>query len=160
MAWLGPRRPAPAPQPPAEDDSPAALRLKLSQLIWFVNRNSGQLPAEAVVGARQVLDDLRATIDSGDRSHLDVYLVITLKATLEDYLPTTLRAYLAIDEAQRDVVRPPAGTPTQALIAQINDLQIAAEALLAASRQSDPDALIIQGKFLQNRFAGSDLDLP
>ena len=141
------------------DDSPAALRTALLRNIRSINASSGRLPNAAVVSARRVTDTIREIIDTSEVRPLDVYAVISVRATLEDYLPTTLRNYLAVDEALLETPRASGRTPRQSLLEQIAALQSSASAVLEAAQNSDVDALMTQGNFLRTKFSGSDLDL-
>jgi hypothetical protein len=148
--------------PPAEpelDDSPEALRRAVSQLVAFINQNAGKLPGESVVAARQVTDAVRDVIDTSDDGELDVYAIISVKGIVNDYLPTTLRTYLALDPQVVDVRRPTGRTPRQSLLEQIISLWAGAADVLTAAQAKDADALVSQGNFLQTKFTGSDLDL-
>jgi hypothetical protein len=151
-------RPAPAAEA-APDDSPDALRSALSQLVAFINQNAGKLPGESVVAARQVTDAVRDVIDTSDDGGLDVYAIISVKGIVNDYLPTTLRTYLALDPHLVDVRRPTGRTPKESLLDQLISLRAGAADVLTAARAKDADALVSQGNFLQTKFTGSDLDL-
>lgn len=140
-------------------DSPAALRTSIVALNRFINASAGRLPVAAVVKARQVTDVLNEIIDTSDVRPLDIYAVISIKATVNDYLPTTLRSYLAVDAALLDAPRPSGRTPVQSLLEQLQTLEDSAHALLAGAQQQDVDALMTQGSFLSTKFSGSDLDL-
>jgi len=154
------RHPAPAPAPEEDPaDSPAALLHAVDQLVGFVNQNAGRLPGESVVAARQVTDTVREVIGTSNDGELDVYAIISVKGIVNDYLPTTLRSYLALDPQVVDVVRPTGRTPKQSLLEQINSLWAGADDVLTAAQAKDADALVSQGNFLQTKFTGSDLDL-
>lgn len=148
-----------APSAPPDGDSPDELRTSLSTVNRFINQSSGRLPGVAVVNARRVTDTLREIIDTSDTRPLDVYAVITVQATLHDYLPTTLRSYLAVDEHLRETRRSSGRTPTQALLEQVDALQRSADTVLVATDNQDIDALMTQGNFLRTKYAASDLDL-
>jgi hypothetical protein len=167
MTWfrkLLPPPAAPAPEPPgaepsADGDDPTTLRSNVAQLNRFVNQNSGRLPGESVVIARRVTDVLREVIDTSEIRPLDIYAVISVKGILQDYLPTTLRSFLALDEATLAVPRPSGRTPVESLQEQLDSLLDAATSLLIAAQAQDADALLSQGSFLRTKFSGSDLDL-
>jgi hypothetical protein len=168
MTWfrrlLAPPAPGSPPEPPvagpeSDDDDPATLRLDLATLNRFVNQNSGRLPGEAVVTARRITDLLREVIDTSEVRPLDVYAVISVKGILQDYLPTTLRRFLALDPAQLTVARPSGRTPVESLQEQLDSLLDEAASLLSAAQAQDADALLTQGSFLRTKFSGSDLDL-
>jgi hypothetical protein len=147
-------------QPPApDDDSPAALRDRLWQLVRFVNGNAGKLPVEAVVTARSIADTIGQVIDTSSEHELDIYAVVQINGILDDYLPTTLRTYLGLNPALTDQPGPSGRTPRAALREQLDALLAAADDLLQAASARDVDALASQGNFLRTKFSRSDLDL-
>jgi hypothetical protein len=152
-----------APKPAAEaepEDSPAALLRSLRQLVAFINQNAGKLPGESVVAARRVTDAVAEVIDtSNDNGELDVYAIISVKGIVNDYLPTTLRAYLALDPQGVEVPGRSGRTPRESLFEQITSLWAAAADVLTAAQDKDANALVSQGNFLRTKFTGSDLDL-
>jgi hypothetical protein len=161
VTWF--RRQA-APKPPAAEaepeDSPAVLLRSLAQLVTFINQNAGKLPGESVVAARRVTDAVREVIETSDDSgELDVYAIISVKGIINDYLPTTLRTYLALDPHVVEVRGTIGRTPRESLYDQINSLWSAAADVLTAAQAKDADSLVSQGNFLRTKFTGSDLDL-
>jgi hypothetical protein len=140
-------------------DKPDALLARVFELVHEVNGAAGKLPAEGVVIARRVLDTVREVIETSAEHDLDVRAVVSIRGILDDYLPTTLRAYLAIDPSQVTVVRPSGRTPAQSFIEQLDVLWSSAMDLLDAIHAHDADALLSQGSFLRTKFSGSDLDL-
>ena len=164
MTWFFRRRGEAAPATPAAQqtdpaDSPVALRQSLANLIRFINQNAGRLPGVAVVHARRVTDVLQAIIDTSEVRPLEIHALLSLKGMLNDYLPTTLRSFLAVDERLLDTQRLGGQSPTQRLLEQLDILHASAERVLVAVRSQDADALVTQGNFLRAKFAGSDLDL-
>ena len=141
------------------DDSPQRLAQRLSELVRFVNHNAGKLPVDAVVLAREVTDTVREVIATSADRPLDVYAVVSVNGIVGDYLPTTLRTYLALDPALTDRPTASGRTPRAALLEQLDGLARAADDLLAATRAHDVDALFTQGNFLRTKFTRSDLDL-
>jgi hypothetical protein len=128
-------------------------------VVRLINRSSGQLPARAVVSARRLTDTLLETIDTSLVRPLDVYAVISLRGTLDDYLPTTVNGYVAVAPELRDTPRGNGLSPTASLQEQLDALQSSASSVLVASQNQDADALMTQGAFLRTKFSGSDLDL-
>src|SRR4051794_13220235 len=120
---------------PQEDpkDKPEALLASVFELVRTVNSSAGRLPAEGVVIARRVLDAVREVIETASERELDVHAVVSIRSILEDYLPTTLRAYLAIDPAVVDVLRPSGRTPAQSFIEQLEVLWSSVMDLLEAT---------------------------
>ena len=164
MRWLRRASADESPDPSASAtsarrDDPQALEASLQALVDLVNVNAGQLPTRAVVDARRLTDTLGEIVDTASTRPLDTYAVISLRSTMEDYLPTTLRRYLALDPAHRAVLGADGLSADEALRQQIEVLQQSVSASLQAVRQHDAQALMIQGSFLETRFSGSDLDL-
>jgi hypothetical protein len=149
----------PPPPPPEPEDSPAKLLAALFDLTRFINQNAGRLPVEAVVVARRITDTVREVIDTSAERELDVHAVIAVKGILSDYLPTTLRSYLALDPETTSTPRADGHAPADLLIEQIYSLWAPAADVLAAIRSRDVDALASQGNFLRTKFSRSDLDL-
>jgi hypothetical protein len=160
-SWLRrARQPQPSLQAPEEDrDAPDKLRLRLWELVRFINRSAGKLPVEAVVLARQVTDTIREVIESSTDKTLDVYAIVQVNGIVDDYLPTTLHAYLNLDPAITEQPGPSGRTPRAALREQLEGLRTAAAELLEAARAHDVDLLFTQGNFLQTKFTQSDLNL-
>jgi hypothetical protein len=142
-----------------DPDSPAVLREEVRSLNRFVNSSAGRLPIPAVVTARRITDLLSEILDTSEIRPLNVYTVLSVKGTIHDYLPTTLRSYLAVDESLVDTARPSGRTPAQSLLEQLDDLENSATTVLTATQQEDADTLLSQGNFLRTKFSRSDLDL-
>jgi hypothetical protein len=160
-SWLRrARQPQPNPQATEEDrDAPDKLRLRLWQAVQLINRNAGRLPVEAVVLARQVTDTVREVIETSSDKTLDVYAVVQVNGIIDDYLPTTLHAYLNLDAGVTELSGPSGRSPRSALREQLEGLRAAAAELLQAARAHDADLLFTQGNFLRTKFTRSDLDL-
>jgi hypothetical protein len=146
--------------PPAADpdDDVAALLVALTEVDRYINRSAGRLPTPAVVRARWILDTVRDVLDTSERRPLDIQALLTVRGTVHDYLPTTLRGYLALNEAP-GVSTPSGRSAAQLLLEQLDTLQEATTRTLGAVRDQDVDALATQGAFLRTKFSRSDLDL-
>jgi hypothetical protein len=161
-SWLRRVRQPQPPDPQAPDDgrdTPDKLRLRLWAQIQFINRNAGRLPVEAVVIARQVTDTVREVIETSTDKALDVYAIVQVNGIVDDYLPTTLQAYLNLDPVVTESAGPSGSSPRAALREQLEALRTAAGELLHAARAHDVDLLFTQGNFLRTKFTVSDLDL-
>jgi hypothetical protein len=166
MTWFRRGREDPPPSPPPNPDAgpdakdtPDALRLRLWDLVQFINRSAGKLPVEAVVTSRELTDTIREVIETSHDRELDVYAIVSINGIVDDYLPTTLRTYLALDPQLIEKVGPSGRTPRSALREQVEALGLAAAELLHATQSHDVDALFTQGNFLRTKFTRSDLDL-
>jgi hypothetical protein len=144
---------------PEPEDSPKALRAAITDVDRLVNASAGRLPLAAVVAARRVTDALREVVDGAEVRPLDVHAVISVRATTTDYLPTTVRSYLAVDPDLVDVARSTGRTPAESLLEQLDALETSALAVRDAVQHSDVDALMTQGSFLRTKFSRSDLEL-
>lgn len=155
--------PAPVPQEP--DDSPAALTARVHDLATFLNQNAGRLPVAAIVSARHVIDVLLEVLADAARdaeqrgAEPDIQVIVSVRGIVDDYLPTTLKRYLALDPVTVDRPRAAGATPRDELVDQIDALWLAAADVLAAARARDADDLVSQGNFLRTKFSRSDLDL-
>ncbi|WP_091939223.1 hypothetical protein [Trujillonella endophytica] len=147
--------------PPQDDpaDSPEALRTAIWDVVRLVNASAGRLPLAAVVEARRITDVLSDIVATSEARPLDIQAVLSVRATTTDYLPTTVRTYLAVDESLVDVPRASGRTPRESLMEQLDALEGAALAVLQASRQQDVDGLLTQGAFLRTKFSRSDLEI-
>jgi hypothetical protein len=134
----------------------AALRFQANR---FVNASAGQLPGAAVVAARRITDVIDTVLFTTRDRDLDIHARVSINGILRDYLPTTLKTYLALDPAVRDRPRPNGLTPTAALTEQLDFLLSSASVVLAAVQHDDANALVAQGNFLRTKFGQSELDL-
>jgi hypothetical protein len=161
MAWFRRAQEAPPPPPPPEpEDTPAALSGRLRDLVAFVNRSAGRLPVDAVVAALRVTDVVREILDDAAADAVpDVYVIIAVRGMVDDYLPTTLHAYLALDPGVAATANAQGGTPAEHLVQQLDSLWLAGLDVLRAAQARDVDKLVTQGNFLHTKFSGSDLDL-
>ncbi|GAA4150554.1 hypothetical protein [Leifsonia shinshuensis] len=86
---------------------------------------------------------------------------VVVRRTATVYLPDTLRAYLSLPaDWTADHVLPDGTKASEALIAQLGELERAAKRLRDAAVEHDASALLVNGRFLAERFGVSRLDLP
>lgn len=135
------------------------MRQVLRDLEQTVNRSAGRLPNEATVAARRITDVLGEILDTAELRPLDIGAVISVRQTTGDYLPSTLRSYLAVDASVVDLPRPSGATPRSSLLEQLDQLESSVRTVLTAAREQDADTLLTQGSFLATKFGRSDLDL-
>ena len=164
--WFGRDRPGPTdsrPLPPPADA--ATLRTALDELITRVKASSGRLPTAAVVEIRDIGDRLYELLDHEDRlagagSGADTYELVTLASVIRDYLPTSIDAYLALPPAFLESHRNAEGeSPAEELSTQLRTMEKGVIELAQAIYSGDAQRLSVQGRFLEAKFASSDLDL-
>jgi hypothetical protein len=86
---------------------------------------------------------------------------VVVRRTATVYLPETLRAYLSLPaDWAAEHVFPDGTTAAQALSSQLGELENAARRMRDAAVEHDASALLVNGRFLSERFASSRLDLP
>ena len=163
--WLfGRRQEEPGTQPQSQPaielpDSPTALAAELFRVTRFINASAGQLPTESTVVARAITDAVGTVLYATRDRELDIHARVSVNGILRDYLPTTLRTFLALDPASRDLPRAAGPSATVALGAQLDALLDGAIEVLTAVRNDDANSLVAQGNFLRTKFARSELDL-
>lgn len=141
---------------PAGDSVEALLR-KNQSLILEINSSAGDLPTIGVVLARAVTDTVREVLTSGDADRLDIGVRVAINGTLTDYLPGSIRAYVGAVRASTSDANEE--TATDSLVEQLTTLRRSVEQLAQASRARDMQALQVHGRFLEDKFGESELDL-
>ncbi|MFP3465849.1 hypothetical protein [Leifsonia sp. SIMBA_070] len=129
-------------------------------LLTLAARIGRRVPDEAVAAVGRIGGLLAETLPRVAGTG-EPEVIVRVAATV--YLPDTLRAYLALPaEWAAEHVLAGGLTPAQALIAQLDALESAARTMRDAAVEQDASALLINGRFLADRFAGSrlKLDLP
>ncbi|MDN4615782.1 hypothetical protein P5G50_15120 [Leifsonia sp. F6_8S_P_1B] len=129
-------------------------------LLTLAARLGRRVPGEAVAAVGRIgallAETLARVAGSGEPD-----ATVRLAATV--YLPDTLRAYLALPpEWAAEHVLAGGLTPAQALLAQLDALESAAQSMRDAAVEQDASALLVNGRLLAERFAGPrlELDLP
>ncbi len=138
------------------DDSVKALREQTQALVLEVNRSAGDLPPIAVVLARAVTDTVSDVLESPEAELLDISVRVAVHAILTDYLPGSIRSYIG---AVRVADKAQTAAATTDIVEQLTTLRASVTELADASNQRDLQALQVQGRFLQDKFGGSELDL-
>ncbi|MCU1481454.1 MAG: hypothetical protein JWQ19_2240 [Subtercola sp.] len=120
-------------------------------------RVAGRLPVDAQAQVARIVELLLDTLPRvGSSTETDV--VVRRAATV--YLPDTLRAYVALPaDWARTHVFADGSTPDGALTVQLGVLLGAVEKLRDSAVSNDATALLVNGRFLTDRFAVSSLDL-
>jgi hypothetical protein len=83
-----------------------------------------------------------------------------VERTTLDYLPTALESYLSLPRGYANRVAVSRGrTARQVLLDQLALLEAKLGEVLEAVAKGDTDRLLAHGRFLEDRFAASELDI-
>jgi hypothetical protein len=150
-----------APVSPA--DEVAELRTRLQELVDRTNRSADRLPVGVVPQVRAIEDQLRELLDHAAAttgSSISASERFSLATTIEDYLPSSLDAYLALPDSFVATHRTPEGrTAGEELLEQLILLDTSIRELALAVYSGDAERLSTQGRFLDTKFGRKDLDL-
>src|SRR4030081_2857327 len=121
----------------------------------------GKVPDDVyqkVVSTQQTILGILPKIDRLGPGSQDAFVV---QKTVTDYLPSTLQAYLNLPRAYATLHRLSDGrTAAQLLLEQLTLLDAKLGAVADAVNKNDADALLANGRFLEDRFGSSPLSLP
>ncbi|GAA4266087.1 hypothetical protein [Frondihabitans peucedani] len=116
-----------------------------------------RVPPAAAESVARIVDGLRDTLP---RVKGDIEAEVLVSRTATVYLPDTLRAYVALPEAWARSHRFTDGsTAEDILVAQLATLEEAVRRMRDAAVEQDATALLVNGRFLSDRFATSGLEL-
>ena len=139
-------------------DAPSDLAGALSHQVAAIR---GKVPDDVyqkVVSTQQTILGILPKIDRLGPGSQDAFVV---QKTVTDYLPSTLQAYLNLPRAYATVHRFSDGrTAAQVLLDQLTLLDRKLDDVADAVNKNDADALLANGRFLEDRFGGSALNLP
>ncbi len=140
----------------------ARLRAALRQTVARANQAAGRLPVGVVPEVRAIEDVLVELLDhaASPGTFVSAQSQFSLAATIEDYLPTSVNAFLALPPAFAGSHRSAAGrTPGEELLEQLILLEGAVRDLALVVYGDEAEQLSTQGRFLDTKFSRSDLDL-
>ena len=123
---------------------------------------SGRLPAPAMAKLLEIQREIADLIPMAAQFPAGSQDLFVIQRTATDYLPTTLRAYLALPPqyAATKVVAD-GKTALQVLSDQLELLDSKMDEITEAAHKQDSDRLLANGRFLEERFGNrSDLALP
>jgi hypothetical protein len=139
-------------------EAPSDLAGALARQVSAVK---GKVPDDVyqkVVSIQQTVLGILPKIDRLGPGSQDAFVV---QKTISDYLPSTLQAYLNLPRAYATVHRLGDGrTAAQVLMDQLTLLDKKLDEVADAVNKNDADALLANGRFLEDRFGGSGLQLP
>lgn len=152
--------PVPAPDPEEPLPTPQEMADSLTWLVRKVNRAGGRMPEGGVPAVREVEDVLRPLLEYLQQQPATEAEMIGVRAMVTDYLPTTVDTFLALPAQFAQTHRNRSGrSPEEEFLQQLELLAEGAGETATAIYAGDAQLLTNQGRFLQNRFARSELDL-
>ena len=126
-----------------------------------VSAVKGKLPDDVyqkVLSIQQTLQSILPKISRLGPGSRDAFIV---QKTITDYLPSTLQAYLNLPRAFATLHRMTDGrTAAQVVMDQLTLLDGKLQEVADAVNKNDTDALLANGRFLEDRFGTSSLQLP
>ena len=140
---------------PTEADLLAALEATEAAVA------GGQVPAPVASRVRRITRTVRDTLPRVRNLGLGSAEAYALTATATTYLPEALEAYTRLPRQWADS-RPVEGglTSLMLLIDTLDLLASSMESIFDAAVRVDANALVVQGRFLQEKFGRSGVELP
>jgi hypothetical protein len=121
----------------------------------------GKLPDDVYQKVLSIQQTVQAILPKMGRlgpGSRDAFIV---QKTVTDYLPSTMQAYLNLPRAYATLHRMGDGrTAAQVVLDQLTLLDTKLTEVAEAVNKNDTDALLANGRFLEDRFGGSSLTLP
>jgi hypothetical protein len=146
--------PQSAAQQPAESEDAAVLRA-LDELRAAVRSGGSEIPTLLISRFAHIDDLLRTVIETVAAQGASTEQRVLLEAMIRDYLPTPLRAFLALPHDQRSTT----SRATLQLSTQLGILEETINDLLNQIRIGAIAELSTHGRFLQDKFAAPTLTL-
>jgi len=145
---------AAGPAEPVESEDAATARA-LDELRTVVRSSARELPTLLSSRLAQIDDLLRVVIETIAAQNASTEQRVLLDAMIRDYLPTPLRAYLALPERDRENDSP----ATLQFSGQLGLLEETIHDLLNQIRIGAIAELSTHGRFLADKFAAPSLTL-
>lgn len=139
---------------PAESEDAAVARA-LDQLRATVRSGGSELPTLITSRLAHIDDLLRVVIETVSAQNASTEQRVLLEAMIRDYLPTPLRAFLALPESERENSSP----ATLQFSTQLGILEETINDLLNQIRIGAIAELSTHGRFLADKFAAPSLRL-
>ena len=129
-------------------DELSAAEEALSSLATQLRKSGADLPTAAYSQFAQITDLLCALVEHAGKTAAPIEQRVLLAAMSADYLPTSLRTYLALPAVNRALDSP----ETRLLLEQLAVLQSTASTLEGEIHNGSSTELAIHGRFLQDKF--------
>lgn len=144
----------------AQAVSAAQLRAELQKLVDATDHKRARLPHEAYVVFHEVVTQLRDILTRAEQLTTSPENLHVVGATIRDYLPTSIDAYVTLGTTGATTsTMTGARTAEEELLRQMEILRDQMIKVRASVFAGDVAALETQGRFLEDKFHRSDLDL-
>lgn len=151
-------RAAPAARPAVSAEAlsaPVSLPVPPAPTATTLEARIRRLPSPTREEALALHEEARhaaSALDEGTPAH-DAY---TIRATLSDYLPESVNAFLDIPESRRHSPLPGGQTPLALLHSQLQLMREGLERALSGHNLARAERLLSHGRFLEERFGKPD----
>ena len=152
-----------APGPPkvalaATSFDPDSIRRSLQHTLSIAN---GKLPPELQARLQEIADTITGILPHYANFPAGSPDLFVVGRTATDYLPSALQAYLNLPRAYASLHKMPNGkTADQVLADQLTLLSAKMDEVADAVHKKDSEALLANGRFLEEKFGASPLALP
>jgi hypothetical protein len=137
---------------------PESIRRSLQRQLSIAN---GKLPADLQSKLQDIADTIMGILPHYAEFPPGSPDLFVVGRTATDYLPSALQAYLNLPRAYATLHRMPNGkTADQVLGDQLTLLASKMDEVADAVHKKDSDALLANGRFLEEKFGASPLALP
>lgn len=152
---------APGPPKVAIGDTtfdPDSIRRSLQRQLSIAN---GKVPASSWTKLQEIADTIMGILPHYADFPAGSPDLFVVGRTATDYLPSALQAYLNLPRAYATLHKMPNGkTADQVLDDQLSLLASKMDDVADAVHKKDSDALLANGRFLEEKFGASPLALP
>ena len=137
---------------------PDSIRRSLQHTLAI---SSGKLPADLQAKVQEIADTITGILPHYAQFPPGSPDLFVVGRTATDYLPSALQAYLNLPRAYATLHKMPNGkTADQVLADQLTLLDSKMDEVADAVHKKDSDALLANGRFLEEKFGASPLALP
>lgn len=145
--------------PSRDTDEIVALRRDVGSLRRQIAQTGSRLPREVHARLGRIFGVLETILSSADRLSTSPEQMFIVSRTIRDYLPTSLEVYLNLPPAYAMRASGSRRSALEELSAQLELLEAQMEKVATTLYEGNLQALVNQGRFLEEKFRSSSLDL-
>ena len=124
-------------------------------------RTAGSIPNDIAIRVAHIANAIRVALPRATPRDIGPHARHVLVACATDYLPTALHAYLAVPRVFADREKVADGKTLHVLLREQLDLLVSEiDAIVESVNRADSARLVVHGRFLEEKFARSGLDVP